>query len=118
MRVNKYLPGNVNLGFTNMTVQENVKKLITKYPTLRENYNVLCFWYWTKIDGIPSITADSIQYATSAESITRAYREVSGLDSALKPTVATQKRRKRKEVQTREYYVTYQGNRAFVTYKN
>lgn len=58
-------------------VQKNVKELVTRFPSLLENYssNKLVAAYWEHIEG--AMTVQHVAYyCTSPEAITRAFRRL------------------------------------------
>jgi hypothetical protein len=55
-------------------VRDNVLSLVTKYPRLKNNYNLLVTSYWYVYDGARTFN-DSAK-STSAETITRAFRRL------------------------------------------
>lgn len=58
-------------------VRENVIELLSVYPELKENYNMLITYYWSLYDGVRSFS--DVKFATPAESITRQFRKLVSL---------------------------------------
>lgn len=95
-------------------VEEKVKYLTDKYPITRENYNVLTYYYWTKIDGVMELTPRNLMRATSSESITRCFRKLVE-QGTIAVTHETKMRRMNQEIQVREYVQpTFIGNTAYI----
>lgn len=57
-----------------MQRQQKVKELITWFPFLTENTNLLVTYYWSHIEGAADF--DDVSACSSAESITRAFRRL------------------------------------------
>lgn len=57
-------------------VQKNVKELVTRFPSLLENYssNKLVSTFWSHYEGANTIA--QVEYCTSNEAITRAFRRL------------------------------------------
>jgi hypothetical protein len=80
-----------------MKVIERVLQLVTLFPELGDNYNRLVIHYWAHYDNVTNFS--EVANATSAESITRAFRKlVSDKVITLKPATAEHRGRAAKVI--------------------
>lgn len=77
-----------------MQRQQKVKELITWFPFLTENTNLLVTYYWSHVEGATDF--DDVSTCSSAESITRAFRR---LVKAGEITVSEETKMKRQQYQ-------------------
>lgn len=54
--------------------QKQVKELVTQFPFLVENYNLLVSYFWKYIEGANGL--EDVASCSSAEAITRAFRRL------------------------------------------
>lgn len=79
-------------------IRENLLNLVKMFPEVKDNYNMLLYYYWRIFDN--AITPDEIAKATPAESITRSFRKlVESCDVTL--SEETLNKRKKAEVEFR-----------------
>jgi len=77
-------------------IRENLLNLVKMFPEVKDNYNMLLYYYWRIFDH--ATTPDKIAKATPAESITRIFRKlVESCDVTL--SEETLNKRKKAEVE-------------------
>lgn len=90
-------------------VKENVMDLLERFPETRDEDRHLLLRYWTEKDGIAFdyTFPERFMRATSAESITRARRQIQRAGLFLPTEEAAQNRRERAQ-ELRQHYATDQ----------
>ena len=89
------------------TAVERVEELMEKYPSTRDNRQLLCILYWKIYDGLqlPYIPDEVLCTLTPLETITRAQRKVQNDAGILQPSPEVREKRARRESAMR--VVTY-----------
>lgn len=88
------------------TIKERVRSVLQRYPSARDDKNMLAICYWKSWDNL-KVWIENVNKLTPVESITRAARKIQNEDRQFMPTIQVKQRRVDKERQYREHY----GNR-------
>lgn len=82
-------------------IQDNIKQLVSRYPKVTENYNLLVTSYWYVYENARTF-ADTAK-CTSAESITRAFRKLVS-EGEIEVSKQTRIARDREEAEFKDEY--------------